>query len=260
MKPKLRIFSNLARTGGTLVSRCLGSMEGIAMLSEIHPFGSQVSDTFNILSQARKWYQVPNTELLGNKRFSFNEITRLIAEALEEKGLQLIIRDWVHVDFMAVPFLEEPCYRSRLVEFLEKDFEITQFHLVRHPVPQWFSTDKLSIIHGRLSLEKYLEGHCRYAELCQQNGFIRYEDFTVEPERIMQLICDGLQVDYDPGFLHNWSDYINVTGDDIKRTPQTHIRPARLPAVDAGLYEQLHRCEYYERTLDLLGYDDVTVK
>jgi len=260
MKPKLRIFSNLARTGGTLVSRCLGSMERIALLSEIHPFGSQVSDTFNILSQARKWYQVPDKEVLGNKRYNFNEITRLIAEALEEKGLQLIIRDWVHVDFMAVPFLEQPYYHSRLVEFLEKDFDIVQFHLVRHPVPQWFSTDKLAIIHGRLSLEQYLEGHYRYAELCRQNGFIRYEDFTVEPERIMQIICDALQVDYDPEFLRNWSDYIHVTGDDIKRTSQTHIRPARLPAVDADLYDQLHRCEYYQRTLDLLGYDDVSVK
>lgn len=260
MKPKLRIFSNLARTGGTLVSRCLGSMDGIALLSEIHPFGSQVSETFNILSQARKWYQVPAADVLGNKRYSFNEITRLIATAMEEKGLQLIIRDWVHVDYMAVPFLDQPCYRSRLVEVLQQDFDIIQFHLVRHPVPQWFSTDRLAIIHGRLSLEQYLEGHYRYAELCRQNGFIRYEDFTAEPERIMGLICAGLQVDYDPDFLHKWSDYTNITGDDLTRTPQTHIRPARLPAVAADLYERLHRCEYYQRTLDLLGYDDVTVK
>ena len=260
MKPKLRIFSNLARTGGTLVSRCLGSMEHIALLSEIHPFGSQVGDTFNILSQARKWYQVPTADVLGNKRFSFNEITRLIAEALDEKGLQLIIRDWVHVDFMAVPFLDEPCYRSRLVEFLEKDFDIIQFHLVRHPVPQWFSTDKLALIHGQLSLEQFLEGHYRYAELCRQNGFIRYEDFTTEPERIMRVICDALQVGYDAGFLQKWSDYINVTGDDIRRIPQMHIRPARLPVVDAAFHQRLHECEYYQRTLDLLGYDDVPVK
>jgi hypothetical protein len=260
MKPKLRIFSNLARTGGTLVSRCLGSMERIALLSEIHPFGSQVSDTFNILTQARNWYQVPSAEQLGNKRYSFNDITRLIAEALEARGLQLVIRDWVHVDFMAVPFLETPYYRSRLVEFLEQDFDIIQFHLVRHPVPQWFSTNKLAIVHGRLSLEQYLEGHYRYAELCRENGYVRYEDFTAEPERNMQIICANLQVDYDPGFMQKWSTYVNITGDDLKRTPQTHIRPARLPAVDAELYDRLHRCEYYQRTIDLLGYADVPVK
>ena len=164
---KLRIFSNLARTGGTLVSRCLGSMEHIALLSEIHPFGAQVSDTFNILSQARKWYDVPKTEVLGSKRFSFNEITRLIAEALDEKGLQLIIRDWVHLDFMAVPFLDEPYYQSRLVELLEKDFDIIQFHLVRHPVAQWLSFDKYGTLHGILSLEQNLERYYRYAELCR---------------------------------------------------------------------------------------------
>jgi len=260
MKPKLRIFSNLARTGGTLVSRSLGSMENIALLSEIHPFGSNFSKKFNILLQARKWYQVPSDDVLGDKRYSFNEITKLIYEALEKKGLTLIIRDWIHWDFMAVPFIEEPYYRSRLVEFLEEDFDIIQFHLVRHPVPQWFSFEKFKLLHGRLTLEQNLERYYRYAELSRQNGFVRYEDFTAEPERIMQVICDNLQVEYDPGFIDKWSTNTKITGDDLKRTPQTHIRPSKLPTVDAELYDRLHRCEYYQRSLDLLGYDDVTVK
>lgn len=260
MKPKLRIFSNLARTGGTLVSRCLGSMQGIALLSEIHPYGAEVGSEFNVLQQARNWYQVPKTEVLGNKRFSFREIMLLIAEGLEEKGLQLIVRDWAHIDFVAVPFLEEPCYHSRLVEALEDDFDIIQFHLVRHPVPQWFSFEKLKQIHGRLSLEQHLERYYRYAELCRENGFVRYEDFTAEPERIMQVICSKLHVNYDSKFINKWFNNQNITGDPSRRTSQTHIRPVRLPEVDTGLYDRLHRCEYYRRSLDLLGYEDVKVK
>ena len=105
-KPELRIFSNLARTGGTLVSRCIGSMDGVALLSEIHPVGSLVSD-INILNQAVNWYQLFRSgEIPRDKSFTFDEITMLIARALDKKGLQLVIRDWVHLDFMAVPFID----------------------------------------------------------------------------------------------------------------------------------------------------------
>ena|GEM_PF-4627496 len=39
----LRIIHQLARSGGTLLNRCLGCMPGILMLSEIHPhMGNQL--------------------------------------------------------------------------------------------------------------------------------------------------------------------------------------------------------------------------
>ena len=262
-KPELRIFSNLARTGGTLVSRCIGSMDGVALLSEIHPVGSLVSD-INILNQAVNWYQLFRSgEIPRDKSFTFDEITMLIARALDKKGLQLVIRDWVHLDFMAVPFIDKPYYHSRLVEQLEKDFTIIQYHLVRHPVPQWISTNRIQIIHGKLSLEQYLEGYYRYALSCLDNGYVRYEDFSVEPEKKMQQICEHLQINYDPGFMQKWSGYSNITGDVYgeKNQPKySYIKPVVLPEVDARFYEQLHRCEYYTKALELLGYDDVQVK
>jgi len=263
LKPKLRIFSNLARTGGTLVSRCIGSMDGVALLSEIHPYGAQLGVNFNILAQAKNWYQLFQKEQLTDKRYNFNEITEIIAQALEEKGLQLVIRDWVHLDFMAVPFVDKPYYHSRLVEFLEKDFDLLQYHLVRHPVPQWFSTDRLAIIHGKLSLEQYLEGYYRYSQLCIRNGYFRYEDFTHEPERYMKMICSNLQLDYDAKFIEKWSGYSKITGDthgDKKSSKYDYIKPSELPLIDGKLYEQLHSCEYYIKSLELLGYQDVKVK
>jgi len=262
-KPTLRIFSNLARTGGTLVSRCIGCMEGVALLSEIHPVGSLVSNV-NILSQAVNWYQLfQSGELARDKSYDFDEITLLIAEAMEAKGLQLVIRDWAHLDYMAVPFIDKPYYRSRLVEQLEKYFDIIQYHLVRHPVPQWISTNKVPIIHGKLTLEQYLEGYYHYACSCVDNGYVRYEDFSVEPEQIMQQICRHLQINYDPGFIDKWSDYSRVTGEVFgeKRKPKfSYIKPVELPVVSRPTYEQLHRSEYYSKSLELLGYADVQVK
>ena len=260
-KPVLRIFSNLARTGGTLVSRCIGSMDGVALLSEIHPYGAQIGPNFNVLAQAKNWYQLFQNEQPTDKRYAFNEILVLIAQGMEDKGLQLVVRDWVHLDFMAVPFISEPYYHSRLVESLQSDFDIVQYHLVRHPVSQWLSTNNLAVIKGRLSLQQYLQGYYHYACLCVANGYVRYEDFTHEPELIMRQICEHLRLDYDPGFVEKWANYNKITGDTDRNggAKDTVIKPTQPLVVDASLYEQLHSCDYYRQSLELLGYDDVRV-
>jgi len=268
MKPKLRIFSNLARAGGTLVSRCLGSMDGVALLSEIHPygveaakkFGPKVSSAINILNQAVNWYQLFKPEDFVGKSYDFTDITKMIANRLEKRDLQLIIRDWVHLDFMAIPFLDKPYYHSRLVEFLEQDFDIVQYHLVRHPAPQWMSTCRLVIMQGKLPLHQFLEGCYQYAKLCQENGFVRYEDFCESPEPSMKKICENLQIDYDAEFINKWSSYTKITGDVIPGEQRQVIKPAVLPEIEAEFHQRLHACEYYTKTLALLGYDDVVVK
>lgn len=261
-KPVLRILSNLARSGGTLVSRCIASMDGIALLSEIHPVGSLVSD-INILNQAMDWYQLfKSGELQPDRDYTFAEIIRLIAREIEDKGLQLVIRDWAHLDFMALPYIDRPYYRSRLVEQLEKDFDIIQFHLFRHPVPQWFSTDSVPIIHGKLSLEQYLEGYFHFACSCTDNGFVRYEDFSIQPEVQMQRICGHLHINYDPGFIDKWSGYTKITGElfgEERRPKFSYIKPVTLPKVSAEFHQRLQRCEYYHKSIQLLGYEDVEV-
>jgi len=47
------ILHHLARTGGTLISRCLGSMDGVCLLSEISHLGTS---HVNPLQQAADWY------------------------------------------------------------------------------------------------------------------------------------------------------------------------------------------------------------
>ena len=263
MKSKLRVFSSLARTGGTLVSRCIGCMQGVALLSEIHPSGDQVDRSMNILRQAIDWYDTREAEKLANATTTFAQVTQMIARELKAKNRQLVIRDWAHLDFMAVPFLPEPCHESMLVKSLQNDFDITQFHLVRHPVPQWLSTNRLDIVKGKLSLEQFLEGHYRYSLQCAENGFVRYEDFCDNPLSSMQLISDQLDISFDPDFLNKWPNYFFITGDTIemkKRANSVRIEPVRVPAVDADFYRRLHGCQYYHQSLELLGYGDVQLR
>lgn len=260
---QLRVFSNLARSGGTLVSRCIGCMEGVVLLSEIHPYGAKIHQQWSILNQAVSKHGLTRAGIECRQDTPFEEVTRVIAREAESKGLQLVIRDWAHLDFMAVPYIERPCYQSRLLHSLKEDFDITQLHLTRHPVPQWLSTNRLSIIRGRLPLEKYLEGCFRYAQMCVKNGYVRYEDFCDDPERYLRKISEILEINYDPGFVDRWYGYTNLTGDAKgmrQNSENRQIRAAQIPPVDFALYQSLHACDYYQKTLALLGYDDVQVK
>jgi len=47
-KPKLWVLHNMPRSGGTLLSKCLGSMSEHILLSEIHP-DAQHAMSFNAL-------------------------------------------------------------------------------------------------------------------------------------------------------------------------------------------------------------------
>jgi len=53
MKPVLRTLHHLSCTGGTLFSKCLASMEQVALLSEVHPFnvGPLRFDSFDPVQQ-----------------------------------------------------------------------------------------------------------------------------------------------------------------------------------------------------------------
>jgi len=45
----------MARSGSTLMCKCLGCMEGVALLSEQHP---KAWNLFNPLTQAEAWFQL----------------------------------------------------------------------------------------------------------------------------------------------------------------------------------------------------------
>ena len=53
----------MARSGGTLISRCLGCMSGVLLLSEIHPLGTA---QFNPLVQAQRWYGLLSSQDLAD--------------------------------------------------------------------------------------------------------------------------------------------------------------------------------------------------
>lgn len=206
MKPTLRILHNLARSGGTILSRCLGCMDGVALLSEIHPKQREV---FDPIKQAREWYgiEVPETD-------DFAEAILSIERKLREDGRALVIRGWEHVDYMPCPWNGwRPAMRPALFEVLRGHFELRRVALIRDTQTMWTSLERFLVEAQRLPRSDFDEGYLRYVAMAALQGAMRYEDFLADPPRMMRAMCQWLALPFDPEFVNKWQSYRNVTGD-----------------------------------------------
>ena len=255
-RPTLRLVHHMARSGGTLISRCLGCMSGVLLLSEIHPLGTA---QFNPLVQAQRWYGLLSSqdlaELRARGRIAFVDAIDLIYRRAADAGQRLVIRDWSHLDFTGVPLVAKPAYRLLTAEALAARFDLRQVCTVRHPLDQWLSLRQLAVVHGKLPLDTYLAGYRRFAEQARDIGFFRYEDFAADPGAIMKELCRRLEVRFDRHFAERWSSYAFVTGDVSGSRGGCQIKPVPRRPAEPGLLDQLAASADYRTSLELLGYD-----
>ncbi|HET6521652.1 MAG TPA: hypothetical protein VFG47_17805 [Geminicoccaceae bacterium] len=254
-RPELRLVHHMARSGGTLFSKCLGCMDGVLLLSEIHPLATR---RFNPLDQAQGWFRLLTdgdvADLRRGRGVSFPDAIGLIRRRAAERGRALVIRDWSHLDFTGVPFVERPPYRLLTAEALRPVFALRQLCTVRHPLDQWLSLRRLALIQGRLTPETYLRGYRAFAEVAAGIGFVRYEDLTRDPAQAMRRTCERLALPFDPGFADRWWNYRFVTGDVYGTRNGTALRPTPRRETEPGLAERFAANEDYAAALALLGY------
>lgn len=216
IKQKIAVLYSLARSGGTIISRCLGCIPGNVLLSEVHPRYS----FYHPLVQARDWFDLITEdeliELKSVQRIPYLDSIRLISERCRERGLNLIIRDWTHIDFITSPYPAQPTYRLSQYDLLEEHFDVKHIAIVRDPIDSFLSLTRLEEFRGKLSLAVFMKEYLRYAERVAEIGFIRYEDFCESPGPIVQRICQALNVSYDERFMEWFQSYTKITGDVFK--------------------------------------------
>jgi hypothetical protein len=263
------MIHNMARSGSTLMCKCLGCMEGVELLSELHPHAWKL---FNPIKQAQEWFglltQNDIAELQKQNNVSYTQVIELIEQRCRARGATLVLRDWAHLDYTGYPFITTPGYRPLLYTELAESFDIIRISTTRDPVTQWQSLIQLALLQaplrsGAFGLDQFLLGCRKYAELCVETGFVRYEDFTVNPDREMRKLCDHLQIKFDPDFIRKWPDYKTITGDvPSPNRPQESnkpyssnqiLPPSRRP-VEPGLKKKFLANADYRRACELLGY------
>lgn len=265
-KPTIRILHHMARSGGTILSRCLGSMRGVTLLSEVSPVPYRaitpatmvMCAQFHPILQAYKWhglFSVEEAEMLSiQTSLDYATLIQLVQRRCEERGETLLLRDWSHADFTTHPPFPEPSYQHSIVEALRDHFTISNTYSVRHPIDQWLSLRRLVVIQGNVSLEKFLYGYRLFAEHCAAAEFVRYEDFVDSPETELQNVCRRLDLRYDPEFKVNWMNYSKVTGDLNQNRAETAIEKLPRREFEPDLLRQVEGNEDYRIALELLGY------
>lgn len=256
-RPQLRLWHNLARSGSTLIGRCLGSMRSVRLLSEIHPVGSRVINPFK---QAHGWFNLFSQDdlaRLGTSPVRYADLMLLIDERARAQGASLVIRSWEHLDFYGPPFLPRPPMRPLNIEALSPVADLLRVATVRHPIDQWISLGTLKVMVGHMNLELFLAGYRTFTETCLPETVIRYEDFTRDPDTELRRMCEALNVEFDPGYKERWPSYRTITGDtqNSRGLGEREIRSMPRRPVPHELLDQFDRNENYHAALKRLGYN-----
>lgn len=257
-KPKIRVLHHLARSGGTLISRCLGSMHSVALFSEVHPDTMRFIDP---VAQARQWHTlVSDADIKGWKSrggVDFAQLFVLCNFRAQQQKKTLVLRDWTHIDYHGLPYAK-PTMRPRIVEALSEHFELVRTATVRHPIDAYLSLMGLGIMQGvPFPLRAYLDGCERFAEEAVKIGFVRYEDFTQGPDAILRTICERLELPFDASYADRWASNDHVTGDTTgTRGGRQEIRPLSRRRADKSVVAAFRAHESYHRIKDLLGYEE----
>jgi len=256
LRPPIRIMHHMARSGGTILCKCLGCMNKVFLLSEVHPYGMQ---WFDPLVQAYQWFNLfskDEFETLNASNLSFYQKIVLIYERAVGQNHHLVLRDWSHLDYTGAPFVSNPSYSLTTAMVLQEQFNIVRIATVRHPIDQWLSLSRLAVMNGQIDVPSFMLGYRRFAECAREIGFIRYEDFTRDPQTTMQTICRTLTIDYDGSFIDKWQNYATITGDTkSERGSIGFIKPMPRRPVDKKLLELFESSKDYWDSLAILGYD-----
>jgi predicted O-linked N-acetylglucosamine transferase (SPINDLY family) len=230
-------------------------MDGVAMLSEIHPDGIK---RFDPRRQAVDWFGwTPDRTQTPLDLSQINNLTKQLDELdcwLASRGRSLVVRDWSHLDWIGFPF-QSP--RETSVWDCNETMGCNQNPLrcatVCHPLDQYLHSKRLGALADTWDDNLFWKGTRAFAESVQQMPWVRAEDFFASPETALHEICDALNVSYDPMWKLNFADHDQVTGEtesirrrDLQRKPR--------PPVPSVVWSSLGENEDFLATLSLLGY------
>jgi hypothetical protein len=229
--PPVRVVHQLARTGGTLVNRCLGTMQGLLILSEVHPFDPQGK----IAGQAAHWFGLlAETDAAWLRDLSkadpptaFGRLVACLATRAAARGQHLVLRDWTHLDFLGFPFVPDPPQVLRTESALRDHCALNQAFLVRHPVDQYQSSAARPGMAPHLTPDRFLTAYRSFARLAAARRFHRYEDLVAAPDEVLRRLCRDLEIPFDPGYRARWRDYDRLTGDTPDRPAASGCRTSR---------------------------------
>lgn len=259
---KLPVFYAFARSGGTLLNRCLGCMQGNLILSEVNPHASVIP----VEEQARDWlHLLTDQQFRDLSQKSYGDKIAYLAVLAKEQNCHLILRDWVTANFLhhVVPgqfsivpstVLEQPYYLSRY------ELAMQPIVITRQAADVYESITRTFKHLQNLSIETFGNHYLAYARSVCSYPIFHYEQLCQEPEAIVQNICNALDIAFDASFIHRFSQFVQCTGDTTLPQPSRGsqlevITPLRSHS-DAPSYLAARQNKNCRTADELLNYAD----
>jgi hypothetical protein len=226
-----------ARSGGTVLNRCLGSLPDVVMMSEVNPLGGGLGAGGNknsfttVAEQAKHWYQIE----LKSKNFTENILE--LEEICEKNGKQLVLRDWSFVNFAPYKHNDfNPPNRLITLETLESKCNLIPFAFIRDAIDAGLSRD--------VALRQFSIPYLRYVKsIIEKNiRIFKYEDFCHNPEKAIRDICAYTGLKYSESYTEFFL-FDTVNGDiqhasrgnkcrKIELIPRKRISKDRIAEID----------------------------
>lgn len=245
MTPRKEIVILLcfARSGGTLLNKCLGVMPRTVVLSEVNPlgggWGARGAESYTtVKEQAKQWLGI------SIESDDFTEAVLEVYWQLEERGVRLVVRDWSFVNF--VPYENNnwnPPNRLLTLETISKKWEVIPFAFIRDAIDVWISL-------GMPEIEQFSEYYLAYLNCIKDKKIkvFKYEEFCTAPKKIMKNICDFTGLEFSPHFINSYKYFSKVSGDvQIKEgsrgTKQRKIKRLPRGEIPEDKILEINRCK-----------------
>ena len=256
---KIPIIYAYPRSGGTLVNRCLGSMSGNLILSEVNPLASVVS----VPQQTQKWLNLLGEEELDSFNHQpYGQQILILAKKAKESQQHLIIRDWVAANFIHNPSEENILTPSF---FLEQTLYLTHYGLTDVPVAiirraaDVYESITRTFPYLQLDVKAFGEGYVTYSEAVKDYPIFHYETLCQDPQTQIRLICETLDINYDADFINKFYQFNRCTGDNDpeKSSRAAQLREIKLfpSSLESQSYIEAQNDENCRRADQLLGYE-----
>lgn len=211
---EVSVYYCFARSGGTLINRCLGCIPENLVLSEVNPMGSIVT----VESQAQNWLGLVGAADIDQfAARPYGEKISFLAGAAAALGKRLIVRDWPTLNFLGGIHWEY-FFPSGV---LEQDLYLQRYGLRYHSAvvsrraASVYESLTRSFAHlKKLSVDDFGSAYLAYAQAVALFPVIHFEEFCEAPEQEFRRLCAALHCSFSQEFVTGFSRFINCTGDN----------------------------------------------
>lgn len=254
MTDTIGILHALDGAGAPLVHRCLGAMQGVTLLSRIHPMAAHLN---NPLEQADRWFGLitddDRNRLRSQADWPYQDIMQMIADRAEAAGTTLVVGDWSNVDFIGGVSVDQLAGIFVHRGVLDLKFHVKACALVRHPVDQWLAVRDRGPGDPN-ALNAFMRGYLRFAQCIADMPVVKYEHFVDKPGTILAEICAALGAPYDEGWESAWAGFMDIAVETPDDKTATTLPAASSGDYDSELLSSFEILPDYRPALEALGY------